>query len=230
MSKGLGMSGAHVILNGRRREKLSGAADSLKKMGVSASVCAFDVADYNASKTAITALLQSHQKIDILINNVGVRDRRNLFEFERGAIDKMLQTNLIAPFELARLVAKSMIENQWGRIINISSVAAQIPRGTDSIYAIAKGGIESMTRALAAELGANNITVNALSPGFFATKSNQKIVENSAVNSWLDSRISLKRWAEPDEISGAAVFLASDASSYITGQTIAVDGGMLSHM
>ena len=142
----------------------------------------------------------------------------------------MIDVNLTAPFELSRLAAKYMIDQQWGRIINVSSVVSQISGTGDATYTTAKGGLESLTRALSTELGPHGITVNTISPGFFATEPNASMMDDPAIDEWLQGRTALGRWAEPDEISGAAIFLASDAASYITGQVIAVDGGMLGHL
>jgi gluconate 5-dehydrogenase len=141
-------------------------------------------------------------------------------------MDRMLSKNLSAPFELARLLAPAMMSNGWGRIINISSVVASIASDGDATYIAAKGGLESLTRALAVEYGKRGVTVNAISPGFFLTDPNLHLGRDEALNKWLQSRTILGRWAEPEELAGIAVFLASNSSSYITGQTIQVDGGM----
>jgi gluconate 5-dehydrogenase len=147
-------------------------------------------------------------------------------EFAIGDMDKMLTKNLSAPFELSRLLAPAMMSKGWGRIINVSSVVASFASDGDATYVAAKGGLESLTRALAVEYGKGGVTVNAISPGFFLTDPNLHLAKDADLNKWLQSRTILGRWAEPEELAGIAVFLASNESSYVTGQTIQVDGGM----
>jgi gluconate 5-dehydrogenase len=224
--KGLAISGAHVLINGRRLEALDRAVAEVKALGGTAQSLAFDITD-----GAAVASVFEHvgNRLDILVNNVGVRDRRGLFEFRMDEVQRFLASDLVAPFDLSRRAAEIMAKNGWGRIINITSIAGPIARPGDAVYTVAKSGLEAMTRALAADLGPFGITVNAVAPGYFATEANSAMVDDPKITDWLSKRTSLALWGQPSEIAGAVVFLASPASSYITGQVLAVDGGYLAH-
>lgn len=230
MAKGLAEAGAHVIINGRSEERLHETKRDFEGDNLTVSISRFAVENLSETQKAISEILQAHGKIDILINNVGHRNRRATLEFEDGAMNKILETNVTAPFELVRMVVPGMLKQQWGRIINVSSVAARVAGSGDAIYTASKGGLESLTRSLAAEFGHAGVTVNAISPGFFTTAPNQAMATSPEITDWLKTRTALKRWAEPAELSGAAVFLASDAASYVTGHILVVDGGMTAYM
>ncbi len=159
-----------------------------------------------------------------------MRDRRGLFDFDLPSVRRLLEADLVAPFELSRLAGRPMIaRGEGGRIVNISSVAGPIASAGDSVYAMAKAGLDGLTRALAAELGPHRITANGVAPGFFRTEPNAAAAADPEVAAWLKGRTSLGRWGEPMELAPAVLFLASREASYITGQVLAVDGGMLAH-
>jgi len=226
MAMALARQGATVILNGRSVKHLETTQRQFNRLGLDAHKACFDTGDLDVAMSRLEAINSELGSIDILINNVGYRDRKSVQEFAIGDMDKMLSKNLSAPFELSRLLAPAMMNKGWGRIINISSVVASIASDGDATYVTAKGGMESLTRALAVEYGKGGVTVNAISPGFFLTDPNLHLAKDASLNKWLASRTILGRWAEPEEMAGIAVFLASDSSSYVTGQTIQVDGGM----
>ena len=230
-SRGLGFEiarrmaeqGARVWLNGRGASAVEAAAE---RIGPNARALPFDIGDDQASAAAFARLAEDG--LDILVNNVGQRDRRPLGQLRRADMAAMLSTNLVAPFDLARRAAPLMQAREYGRIINITSIAADIARG-DVLYTASKGGLAALTRALAAELGAIGITVNAIAPGYFATEANGEMTADPGIARHLARRTSLGRWGEPSEIAGAVAFLAAPEASYITGHTLAVDGGYLTH-
>jgi len=226
IAKAFALAGAHVLINGRDAGALDNAVQSIDGK---ATALPFDITDERALIDALETIETDHGGLDILVNNAGNRDRRGLLDFDTPSVSKLLETNLVAPFALAREAAKRMIPRKGGRIINVTSIAGPISRSGDPAYTASKGGLEALTRALAAELGPHGITANAIAPGYFATEANAEMVADENIKDWLEKRTSLGRWGNPKEIAGAAVFLASNEASYITGQTLAIDGGYLSH-
>lgn len=224
IAKALAAAGARVVLNGRDNNRLAAAAAQIDG---DVALAAFDVASPDAEENV--AAIAAQHGLDILVNNVGQRGRQPLADFDLDGVRALTDANLVAPLMMARAAARVMAGTGRGRIINITSIAGPIANSGSAVYTMTKGGLAALTRALAADFGPDGTTVNAIAPGFFATEANAGMVADAATGDWLARRTSLGRWGRPVEIAGAAVFLASDAASYITGQTITVDGGFLAH-
>jgi gluconate 5-dehydrogenase len=221
MAQALAQAGARVLLHGRSADRLAPQLEQLRKGGFAAEAIAFDMADRAAMSAAITRA----GTIDILIHNVGERDRRPFAEIEADAFARLIDVNLSAAHALVRLLVPGMIDRGWGRLILVTSIAGDLAVPGASSYIAAKGGLAALARALAAEFGGKGITANALSPGFFATETNAEL-HASPRGEVQRERCPMKRWGDPAEIAGAALFLASPAASYVNGHTLIVDGGV----
>jgi gluconate 5-dehydrogenase len=225
-ARAMAAAGAHVIVNGRDRARLDTAVQRIVADGGTAEAAAFDVGAPEAVAHAIAGIGSKHGRLDILVGNVGLRNRKGLFDISLEEVRALIEVDLVAGFVLAREAARLMIPRESGRIINVTSIAGPLARAGDAAYIAAKGGLAALTRALAAELGPHNITANAIAPGFFATETNAAMVADRDLNARFAARVPLGRWGRPDEIAGSAVFLASDAASYVSGHVLTVDGGV----
>ncbi len=226
IARALAGAGAHVVVNGRDAARLDAAVKKIALDGGSASAAAFDVRDTNKSAAAIAEIGRTHGRLDILVSNVGIRNRKPIFDFSVDEVRALIDADLVAAFVIAREAARQMIARRYGRIINVTSIAGPLARPGDAAYIAAKGGLAALTRAMAAEFGPHNVTVNAIAPGFFATETNAAMTADPDLNARFATRVPLGRWGEPEEIAGAAVFLASDAASYVSGHVLTVDGGV----
>ena len=221
IARGMAAAGAVVGINSRDAAHTHDIARRIP----GAFAVPFDITDLASARAAIDDVVARHGRLDCLVNNAAVRDRRPLQEIAAADFRRLIETNLVAQYELARVAAGHMVTRGRGRLVFISSmVGAQSFQG-DPAYVASKGGVEALMRALAVELGAHGIAVNAIAPGFFQTDRNAKFFAQPRIVE-LARRIPLQRFGRPDEVVGAAIFLASDAASYITGQVLTVDAGL----
>ena len=230
MAKSLAASGAHVVLNARDAQTLDARVAELKSQGFSGAASAFDVNDSQACEECITDITRRHGQFDILLANAGINHRAPITGFALEDFQRVMSTNLTSVWVLCRAAAAAMIPLQRGRIILTGSISAISARATVSAYVASKGAVHALTRQLAVELAPHKITVNCIAPGFFATEMNTPLLENQEFNDWVRKRTPAGRWGELSEIGPAAVFLASDEASYVSGLVMTVDGGFTAAM
>ena len=227
LARGLAEAGATVILSGRDEAKLARAVAALKAEGLGAHACAFDVTDAAAIDRGVAAAERDTGPIDILVNNAGIQRRGPLETMDEAAWREVLDTNLTGAFLAARRVVGGMIERRFGKIINICSLMSEAARPATGNYAAAKGGLKMLIRAMAVEWARHNIQANGIGPGYILTEMTRKLAADPQFDAWIRSRTPAGRWGDPAELIGAAVFLASRASDFVSGQVIYVDGGVL---
>jgi len=226
MAEGLAAAGAAVVLNGVDPQRLSDAAAEMRAQGYTVYESAFNVADEEAVLAAFAALDAQGIEIDILINNAGIQFRKPLAELETADWRRVVDTNLTAAFVIGREAGRRMLTRKRGKIINIGSLMSGLGRVTVGPYTAAKAGIKALTQTMTAEWAEHGIQANAIGPGYMLTDMNKPLIENETFNAWVVGRTPSRRWGRPDELVGTAIFLASSASDYVSGQIIYVDGGM----
>ncbi|WP_147182253.1 SDR family oxidoreductase [Ciceribacter naphthalenivorans] len=223
---GLAGAGARVVLNGVNADRLEEAAGAMRALGHAVEVEAFDVTDEAAVVAAFERLDDADRPIDILVNNAGIQLRKPLIELKAEEWRRVIDTNLTSAFFVGREAAKRMIPRGYGKIVNIGSLMSAFARPTVAPYTAAKGGIKLLTQSMAAEWAEYGIQANAIGPGYMLTDMNEALTSNPQFDSWVKGRTPSRRWGKPEELVGAAVFLASAASDYVNGQILYVDGGM----
>ena len=222
LASGLQAAGAQIVLNGRDTGKLEKAAQEL---GTSDTL-AFDATDHNAVKAAIDGFEADHGAIDILINNAGMQHRTPLEDFPADAFERLLQTNVASVFHVGQACARHMIKRGAGKIINIASVQTALARPGIAPYTATKGAVANLTKGMATDWARLGLQCNAIAPGYFDTPLNAALVADEEFSAWLEKRTPAGRWGNVDELIGAAIYLSSDASSFVNGHTLFVDGGI----
>jgi gluconate 5-dehydrogenase len=226
LAQGLAGAGAALVLNARRGDKLEAAAAGLRKQGATVHAMPFDVGDAAAVHAAVARIEAEIGPIDILVNNAGMQKRAPLQDFAQDDWHTLMRTNLDSVFIVGQAVARHMIARKRGKIINICSVQSELGRPGIAPYTASKGAVKMLTKGMAIDWGPHGLQVNGLGPGYFKTELNQALVENPEFSAWLIGRTPSRRWGEVDELVGAAVFLASDASRFVNGHILYVDGGV----
>lgn len=225
-SRALAEAGADLVITSRSRDSLDDFAAEIEALGRKVLPIALDVRDHESIRSMVNASFEHFGKIDILVNNAGCNIRKPALEISWDDWNTVLDTNLRGPFFVAQAVAEKMIPRRYGRIINIGSVTSVFGYAGITPYCASRGGVKQMTMSLADEWGGEGITVNCLAPGWFKTEQNKVLYENQAWVEYIKDRIPLNRPGRPNDLDGTVVFLASDASEYISGQCILVDGGI----
>ena len=228
VARGFASAGARVVLNGRDAGRLAEAAAHLRADGADAATAVFDVTDHAAAAASVAVIEREVGPIAILVNNAGIQHRAPLEDFAEADWSRLMRTNLDSVFNVGQAVARVMIPRLSGTIINVCSVQSEMARPGIAPYTASKGAVKMLTKGMATDWGRHGIRVNGLAPGYFRTELNAALVADPDFSRWLTGRTPLGRWGDVDELVGAAIFLASDASSFVTGHILYVDGGITS--
>jgi gluconate 5-dehydrogenase len=222
LATGLAAAGARVVLNGRDAAKLKAAATELP----GATTLKFDATDHVAVRDAVDGFEATTGAIDILVNNAGMQHRAPLEDFPPEAFERLLQTNIASVFHVGQAVGRHMIRRGRGKIINIASVQTALARPSIAPYTATKGAVGNLTKGMATDWAKYGLQCNAIAPGYFDTPLNAALVADPAFTAWLEKRTPAGRWGRVEELVGACIFLASDASTFVNGHILYVDGGI----
>ncbi|SMC84662.1 SDR family oxidoreductase [Primorskyibacter flagellatus] len=226
LARGLAEAGASVVLNARNAERLEEAAQTLRSDGYTIDTLVFDVCDAKAVASAIDGFEAEHGAFDILVNNAGMQHRSPLEDFPPDRFDTLMRTNVNSVFYVGQAVARHMIGRGRGKIVNIASVQTALARPGIAPYTASKGAVANLTKGMATDWAKHGLTCNAIAPGYFDTPLNAALVADPEFSAWLEKRTPAGRWGQIDELVGACVFLCSDASTFVNGHTLFVDGGI----
>ena len=226
IARGLAQAGARVVLNGRNRSTLRDAAALLTLEGLEVHTQAFDVTDSAAIQDGVATIEERFGPLDILVNNAGMQRRGPLEDYSEQHWRELISTNLDSAFLVGQAVARAMIPRKRGRIINICSVQSELGRPNIAPYSASKGAVKMLTKGMAIDWGQHGINVNGLGPGYFKTELTDALVKDKQFSAWLIGRTPSRRWGNVEDLTGAAVFLASDASNFVNGHILYVDGGV----
>ncbi|MGQ7842852.1 SDR family oxidoreductase [Granulosicoccus sp. 3-233] len=226
LARGLAEAGASLVLNGRDESKLEAAAASLREEGHAVDTLVFDATDHDTVRQSVDDFEAATGAIDILINNAGMQHRTPLEDFPADAFEKLLQTNIASVFHVGQACARHMIARGQGKIINIASVQSSLARPSIAPYTATKGAVVNLTKGMATDWAAHGLQCNAIAPGYFDTPLNAALVSDEDFSAWLAKRTPAGRWGLVKELVGAAIFLSSEASSFVNGHTLYVDGGI----
>jgi gluconate 5-dehydrogenase len=226
LARGMAQAGAAIVLNGRDTAKLAAAAETLRAEGATVTTLGFDATDHAAVRAAVDAHEAKGGRIDILVNNAGMQHRAPLEDFPAEAFERLLKTNISSVFNVGQAVARHMIGRGRGKIINIASVQSALARPSIAPYTATKGAVANLTKGMATDWARHGLQCNAIAPGYFDTPLNAALVADPAFSAWLEKRTPAGRWGKVEELVGACVFLASDASSFVNGHVLYVDGGI----
>ena len=227
IARGLGKAGAKIILNGRNKEKLDTAVTQMKSFKIETFGREFDVTNSQEINNTFDEIESTIGSVDILVNNAGIHERMPMDKMTDKAWQQVIDINLSSAFYVSRRAVRTMKKRNQGKVINICSLMSEVHRPSIANYSAAKGGLKMLTRAMAVEFAQFNIQTNGIGPGYFKTELTKSLVEDQQFNAWICSRTPAGRWGNPEELTGTAVFLSSQASSFINGQIIYVDGGIL---
>jgi gluconate 5-dehydrogenase len=222
LAQGLADAGAQIVLNGRDAGKLAEAAARIP----GAATLAFDATDHDAVRNAVDCFEAEVGPIDILVNNAGMQYRTPLEDFPAEAFERLLQTNVASVFHVGQAVARHMIGRGRGKIINIASVQTALARPGIAPYTATKGAVGNLTKGMATDWAKHGLQCNAIAPGYFDTPLNAALVADPTFSAWLEKRTPAGRWGKVEELVGACIFLSSDASSFVNGHILYVDGGI----